>query len=158
MNAAVGEIAGGFGEAAGDAFKITAGGNGREFAGPGDAVDCAVYFRHPHSKFEKGANERHSRLLCRFAEKGRSVDGMPAPLYAKAADWNNNLPRKIPAYRTPAEMFEREILKIAQGAAPSPPPIPTCFRLGRGKTSLCHLLHLILKFITSDPGRTHQWN
>ncbi|MDR1539469.1 MAG: hypothetical protein LBU32_16010 [Clostridiales bacterium] len=45
---------------------------------------------------------------------------MPAALIAKAADWNNNLPRKILGSRTPAEMFEREILKIAQGA-PSPP-------------------------------------
>jgi IS30 family transposase len=52
--------------------------------------------------FEKLSNG----LLRRFAERVRSVDGMPAKLYAKAADWNSNLLRKILGYRTPAEMFE----------------------------------------------------
>ncbi|MDR1542105.1 MAG: IS30 family transposase, partial [Clostridiales bacterium] len=117
VDAAAGQVAGSFGEAAGGVFKSTAGDNGREFAGRGGAVERAVYFCHPHSSFEKGANERHSGLLRRFAEKGRSVDDMPAQLISKAADWNNNLPRKILGCKTPAEMFEIEILKITQGAA-----------------------------------------
>ncbi|MDR1541303.1 MAG: IS30 family transposase, partial [Clostridiales bacterium] len=115
-DAAAGEIAGGFGEAAGDAFKSAAGGDGREFAGRGGAVERAVYFRHPRSSFEKGANERRSGLLRRFAEKGGSAGGMSAQLISKAADWNNNLPRKILDCKTPAEMLEIEILKTAQGA------------------------------------------
>ncbi|MDR1538117.1 MAG: hypothetical protein LBU32_09005 [Clostridiales bacterium] len=65
------------------------GGDGREFAGRGRAV----YFRHPHSSFEKGAGERRSGLPRRFAEKRGSAGGMPAALIAKAADWSNNLPR-----------------------------------------------------------------
>ncbi|MDR1541674.1 MAG: hypothetical protein LBU32_27545 [Clostridiales bacterium] len=80
------------------------------------AVECAVYFRHPYSSFEKGASERHNGLLRRFAEKGGSVDDMPAQLISKAADWNNSLPRKILGCKTPAEMFAIEILKTAQGA------------------------------------------
>jgi IS30 family transposase len=43
-------------------------------------MECAVYFRHPHSSFEKGAIERHSVLLRRFSGKGRSTDGMSAAL------------------------------------------------------------------------------
>ncbi|MDR1541437.1 MAG: hypothetical protein LBU32_26260, partial [Clostridiales bacterium] len=85
--------------------------------GRGGAVERAVYFRHPCSSFEKGASERHSGLPRRFAEKGGSAGGMPAQLISKAADWNNSLPRKILGCKTPAEMFEIEILKTAQGAA-----------------------------------------
>ncbi|MDR1538558.1 MAG: hypothetical protein LBU32_11300 [Clostridiales bacterium] len=84
------------------------------------AVECAVYFRHPRSSFEKRANERRSGLPRRFAEKGGSAGGMPAQLISKAADWNNNLPRKILGCKTPAEMFEIEILKTAQSAAKAP--------------------------------------
>jgi hypothetical protein len=49
-------------------------------------------------------------------EKWRSADGMPAQLISKAADWSKSLPRKILGRKTPAEMFEIEILKTAQGA------------------------------------------
>jgi IS30 family transposase len=77
----------------------------------------SLYFRHPHSSFEKGASERHNGLLRRFAEKGGSAGDMPAQLISKAADWNNSLPRKILGCKTPAEMFEIEILKTAQSAA-----------------------------------------
>ncbi|MDR1537497.1 MAG: hypothetical protein LBU32_05790 [Clostridiales bacterium] len=41
---------------------------------------------------------------------------MPTQLISKAADWNNSLTRKILGCKTPAEMFETEILKTAQGA------------------------------------------
>ncbi|MDR1539686.1 MAG: hypothetical protein LBU32_17135 [Clostridiales bacterium] len=101
----------------GTSSKAPTGENGREFTDPVDAVERAVYFHHPHSSFEKGASERHSGLLRRFVEKGRSAGGMSASLYAKAADWNNNLSRKILGCMSSAEMFEREVLKTAQGAA-----------------------------------------
>ncbi|MDR1537399.1 MAG: hypothetical protein LBU32_05270 [Clostridiales bacterium] len=112
-------------------------------------MDCAVYFRHPHSSFEKGADERHSGLPRRFAEKGRGAGGMPVPLYAKPGDLNSNLPRKILGCRTPAEMFEREPQNSAMGGmTTSSPPGPIDFRkLGKCKTSLWHLLHLTLQFI-----------
>ncbi|MDR1537581.1 MAG: hypothetical protein LBU32_06225 [Clostridiales bacterium] len=115
-------------------------------------MDCAVYFRHPHSSLKKGANERHNGLLRRFAEKGRSAGGMPAPLHTNAADWNNNLPRKILGCRTPAEMFEEELLKIAKGAVRrlrlhATPAPASSVSLWRGKASLWHLLHLPLQLI-----------
>jgi hypothetical protein len=75
---------------------------------------------------------------------------MPAQLISKAADWNNSLPRKILGYKTPAEMFEIEILKTAQGAAQRKGRSGPCsyvFHLGKGKKSLWHLLHMILQFI-----------
>jgi IS30 family transposase len=80
-DAAAGQVAGSFGEAACGAFKSAAGGNGREFAGRGGAVERAVYFRHPRSSFEKGARERHSGLPRRFAEKGEKRGR-----HARAAD------------------------------------------------------------------------
>jgi IS30 family transposase len=57
MDAAAGEIAGSIGEAS------------------GDAVERAVYFRHPHSSFEKGINERYSGLLRLFVEKEEARTG-----------------------------------------------------------------------------------
>jgi IS30 family transposase len=102
---AAGEIAGGFGEADGGFGEAT-----------GGAFKSAVYFRHPHSSFEKGASERRSGLPRRFTEKGGSAGDMPAQLISKAADWNNNLPRKILGCKIPSEMSEIEILKTAQGA------------------------------------------
>jgi hypothetical protein len=139
--AAARQVAGGFGEAAGDAFTSAASESGREFAGPGGAVYC-----HPCSSFDKGAGKRRSGLAHRFAEKERDAGGMPTALYAKAADWGGNLSRKIMGFRTPAEMFERNPQNSARGgtaawdlAAPAP--------ASPEKNTLWNLLHLMLQFI-----------
>jgi IS30 family transposase len=102
-----------FGADAGKIFKSITGDNGHEFAGLKDAVTCSVYFCHPYSSWEKGTNERHNGLLRRFVKKGESVDAMPPELITRAAERNNNLPRKILGYKTPAEVFAEELRKIA---------------------------------------------
>jgi IS30 family transposase len=98
-------------------IKSITGDNGREFAGLKDAVKCAVYFCHPYSSWEKGTNERHNGLLRRFVKKGKSIDDMPPELITRAAEWNNNLPRKILGYRTPNEAFADELRKISMTSA-----------------------------------------
>jgi len=113
VDKAIAEIYDGFGVDAGKIIKSITGDNGHEFAGLKDAVKCGVYFCHPYSSWEKGTNERHNGLLRRFVKKGKSIDDMPTELIARAAEWNNNLPRKILSYKTPAEVFADELRKIA---------------------------------------------
>jgi IS30 family transposase len=50
-------------------------------------------------------------------KKGKSIDDMPPELITMAAEWNNNLPRKILGYKTPAEVFADELRKIKEMAA-----------------------------------------
>jgi IS30 family transposase len=111
-----------FGENAKEAMKSVTGDNGSEFSGLKDALECAVYFCHPYSSWEKGTNERHNGLLRRFIKKGKSIDSIPAELIAMAAEWNNNLPRKILGYRTPAEAFADEMRKIEEARMAQPHP------------------------------------
>ncbi|MDR1541447.1 MAG: hypothetical protein LBU32_26335 [Clostridiales bacterium] len=90
--------------------------------------------------------ERDKREPQRASAPLRGKGAVSTALYAKAADLNNNLHRKILDCRTPAEMSDEELLKTAQGASPSPAPSAST-SMGRGKTSLWHLLHLILQFM-----------
>lgn len=34
-----------------------------------EQLDVKVYFTHPYASSERGTNERHNRLLCRFTPK-----------------------------------------------------------------------------------------
>ena len=115
VDKAIHEIYDQFGSQAKYVFKSVTGDNGSEFAGLKEALECDVYFCHPYSSWEKGTNERHNGLLRRFIKKGKSIDEMLPELILKAAEWNNNLPRKILGYRTPAEAFADELagLKFA---------------------------------------------
>ena len=106
-----------FGSIAKEIFKSITGDNGSEFSGLSEALPCDVYFCHPYSSWEKGTNERHNGLLRRFVKKGKSVDDLPAESIIAAAEWNNNLPRKILGYRTPAEAFADELRKIEEAYA-----------------------------------------
>jgi IS30 family transposase len=117
VDAAVKEIYESFGDIAGRVFKSVTGDNGSEFAGLKDAIESAVYFCHPYSSWEKGTNERHNGLLRRFIKKGKSIDEIPAEAVIAAAEWNNNLPRKILGYRTPSEAYADELRKIREASA-----------------------------------------
>lgn len=58
-----------FGEQFSQVFKTITGDNGSEFADLftiESETDTKVYFTHPYSSFEKGTNERHNGLICRF--------------------------------------------------------------------------------------------
>ncbi|MDR3355789.1 MAG: IS30 family transposase [Spirochaetaceae bacterium] len=99
------------------AFKSTTGDNGAEFAGLKGAVECAVYFCHPYASFEKGTDERHNGLLRRFIKKGGSIGELAPEIIEMAAEWNDNLPRKILGCMTPAEAFAQELMKIKEAIA-----------------------------------------
>ena len=68
-----------------------------------------MYFTHPYSSFEKGTNECHNKMLRRFIPKGRSIAGYSQEDIDYFADIINGLPRKILGYKTPDELFDREL-------------------------------------------------
>lgn len=92
-------------------FKTVTGDNGSEFSLLSLIEDgeSKVYFTHPYSSFEKGTNECHNRMLRRFIPKGKSISDFTADEICFFADCINGLPRKILHYKTPEELFDRQL-------------------------------------------------
>ena len=103
-----------FAEQKNQVFKTITGDNGSEFAGLSLLEDgkLKVYFAHPYSSWEKGTNECHNRMLRRFIPKGKSISGYSADDICVFADYINGLPRKILGYRTPEQLFDRQLDRI----------------------------------------------
>jgi IS30 family transposase len=68
------------------------------------ATEVPVYFAHPHSPWQRGSNENTNGLIREYFPKGTTITDDQAYLDAVAAELNNR-PRRIPGYRTPAEVF-----------------------------------------------------
>lgn len=92
-------------------FKTITADNGSEFTRLSElkSDNCGVYFTHPYSSFEKGTNECHNRMLRRFIPKGKSISNYSQEDIDRFADIINGLPRKILGYKSPEELFDREL-------------------------------------------------
>lgn len=93
-------------------FKSITADNGLEFAGLyklESELETQVYFAHPYASYERGTNERHNGLIRRFIAKGKAISDHSAEAIAFIEDWCNTLPRKILGYRTPEELFEKQL-------------------------------------------------
>ena len=103
-----------FGEHFSDVFKTITADNGSEFTelSAQETGNTEVYFTHPFSSWEKGTNECHNRMLRRFIPKGKSITDYSTDDILFFADRINSLPRKILGYRTPEELFEKELDRI----------------------------------------------
>ena len=75
-----------------------------------------VYYAHPYTSCDKGTVERHNGLIRRFIPKGEAIDNYSLQDIIDIETWCNSLPRKILAYHTPDEIFERELDQIYQTA------------------------------------------
>lgn len=97
-------------------FKTITADNGSEFSRLSELKSerIGVYYTHPFSSFEKGTNECHNRLLRRFIPKGKCIADYLQDDISCFADIINGLPRKILEYRTPEELFDRELDLIYQ--------------------------------------------
>ena len=82
--------------------------NGSEFSAFSQVEnwDCAVYFAHPYTSWERPQNERHNGLFRTFVPKGVSIEAFSAEYILAAADELNGRPRKKLGYRTPEELFD----------------------------------------------------
>jgi len=103
-----------FGEHFSDVFKTITADNGSEFAGLSaqETSVTKVYFTHPFSSWEKGTNECHNKMLRRFIPKGRSISDYSIEDIMFFADRINGLPRKVLGYKTPEELFEKQLDRI----------------------------------------------
>jgi hypothetical protein len=68
-----------------------------------------VYYAHPYTSCDKGTVERHNGLIRRFIPKGDYINNYSLQQIIDIETWCNSLPRKILAYHTPDEIFEREL-------------------------------------------------
>jgi IS30 family transposase len=66
----------------------------RSAANPG-RKRCDLYYAHPFSAFERGANENVNRLIRRFIPKGADIGRYTAAHIKKIEDTINDMPRAI---------------------------------------------------------------
>ena len=102
-----------------DIFKTITTDNGSEFAALSnlEAVSkTLVYYAHPYTSCDKGTVERHNGLIRRFIPKGEAIANYSLQDIINIETWCNSLPRKILAYHTPDEIFEKELELIYQVA------------------------------------------
>ena len=102
-----------------DIFKTITTDNGSEFADLANLEEVSktlVYYAHPYTSCDKGTVERHNGLIRRFIPKGDCINNYSLQQIIDIETWCNSLPRKILAYHTPDEIFERELDKIYQTA------------------------------------------
>lgn len=97
-------------------FKTITTDNGSEFSllsSLEQFSDTKVFFAHPYSSFEKGANERHNGLLRRFIPKGRRIDSLSDDELSSIECWINTLPRSIFNYNTPRVLFRNALSSLS---------------------------------------------
>ncbi|KJY60002.1 Transposase [Lactobacillus kimbladii] len=100
-----------------EVFKTITTDNDSEFADLAqleEAAQTLVYYAHPYTSCEKGGVERHNRLIRCFIPKGQSIKDYDLRQIYGIEEWCNNLPRKILAYHTPDELYERRLDCIYQ--------------------------------------------
>jgi len=96
-------------------FTLTAD-NGKEFAGHekiAEALGLQVYFAHPYSSWERGANENTNGLIRQYFPKGSSFDDITEDDVKKVVHRLNHRPRKTLNYKTPFEVFFENSLREA---------------------------------------------
>ena len=86
--------------------------NGTEFAcheHVAKALCAKWFFAHPYSSWERGANENHNGLIRQFFPKKLRFQDITADAVQFAIDRLNNRPRKCLRFKTPHEVFTRQL-------------------------------------------------
>ena len=97
-----------FGNAFERIFKSITSDNGSEFAELSSNMDqtsTEVYYAHPYSSWERGANERNNGMIRRFIPKGFDSSLVTEALVHKVETWLNHYPRKILGYASSFDVF-----------------------------------------------------
>jgi IS30 family transposase len=76
-----------------------------------------VYFADPHSPWQRPSNENANGLIREYLPKGIDLSGVSQAELNAIARLLNNRPRKVLNFKTPAEVFQSEILKLADRVA-----------------------------------------
>lgn len=83
--------------------------NGREFAGHQEiarALDADLYFAHPYSSWERGANENANGLLRQYVKKGTDLRTVTDEDIQFAQSRINNRPKKCLGFKQPVVIFK----------------------------------------------------
>ena len=72
-----------------------------------------IYFAHPYSSWERGTNENTNGLIRRYLPKGTNFNEITLNQLKNIQEKLNNRPRKIIGYKTPKEMMDFELKKVA---------------------------------------------
>lgn len=97
-----------------DIFKTITTDNGSEFtmlSGLENLSQTLVYFAHPYTSCEKQIRSSANGLIRRFIPKGNGSTATPMSV-SFIEIWCNSLPRKLPGYHTPDDLFEDELDRI----------------------------------------------
>lgn len=87
--------------------------NGREFAYHAEiaeALDTTVYFAHPYSSWERGANENSNGLLRQYVPKGTDLRRVTEERIHFAMRRINHRPKKCLGFKQPAVVFKEMCL------------------------------------------------
>lgn len=82
--------------------------NGREFANHeeiGKALNADIYFAHPYSSWERGANENANGLLRQYIKKGTDLRMVTDEEVLFAQNRINSRPKKCLGFKQPAVIF-----------------------------------------------------
>lgn len=86
--------------------------NGKEFAQHervAEELNLGYYFAHPHAAWERGANENLNGLLRQFFPKHRKLEQVSDHEIALAQNRLNHRPRKCLGYKTPHQVFWKQL-------------------------------------------------
>jgi IS30 family transposase len=98
-----------------DVFKTITFDNGSEFAASDDIEAggrTKVYYAHPYSSWERGTNENWNGIVRRFIPKGSSFNKLTEKDMNRISHYINTMPRKRFGYKTPLQLWEKEISAI----------------------------------------------
>ncbi|WP_031577938.1 IS30 family transposase, partial [Proteiniclasticum ruminis] len=81
---------------------------GSEFA---DLTSCLehtateVYYAHPFSSWERGANEQNNGMIRRFIPKGIDPQSVTPEMVHRVESWLNHYPKKVLGYASSFDVF-----------------------------------------------------
>jgi IS30 family transposase len=94
--------------------------NGKEFAQHeriASALNADFYFAHPYASWERGANGNMNGLIRQFFPKKIRFNSITDEDIAFAMDRLNHRPRKCLGFKTPHEIFMKQLQSHQQAVA-----------------------------------------